>query len=227
MKKITCTLIALCLTMFSFGHAAQLDFNSQASQDEFVHTLLYTLLDKQDPGSYLEIGAGLPVGHNNTYFFEKSLGWEGISIDISSRFIQSWNSLRDNPLLIQDATRCDYVSMLASFPPSIDYLSLDTDGGYDTVLRRIPFDDHTFKVITIEHDVYRFGEYYRTEERKILNSLGYHMLCGDVSCQGLTFEDWWIHPSAFPPEVLSKLTSLDLDGKNHQEIIEILQNEVR
>ncbi|NGX46361.1 MAG: hypothetical protein K940chlam2_01551, partial [Chlamydiae bacterium] len=223
--KFRNALIALCLSLFSMGHAAQQEYYSQASQDEFVYTLLYTLLDKQDAGSYLEIGAGDPVTINNSYFFERSLGWRGVSIDIVDRAQALWSSVRSNLLLIEDATESDYAAILESFPKSMDYLSLDIDGAYDVVLRRIPFDEHTFKVITIEHDVYRFGKYYRTEERKILTSLGYHLLCGDVSCQGLTFEDWWIHPSAFSPEIFSRLSSLDLDGKDHKQIIEVLQIE--
>jgi hypothetical protein len=223
MKKITCTLITLCLTIFSLGHAAQLDFHSQASQDEFTYTLLYSLLGKQDKGHYLEIGAWDPIDTNNSYVFDTRLGWKGVSIDIVNTYVERWSKLRNNPLLIQDAMQVDYDALLASFPESIDYLSLDVDDTYDVVLRRIPFDDHTFKVITIEHDAYRLGEYYRTEERKILSSLGYHLLCPDVSYIGLTFEDWWIHPSAFPEEIFSKLCSLDLAGKDHQEIIEILQ----
>ena len=221
--KFRNALIALCLSLFSMGHAAQQEYYSQASQDEFVHTLLYTLLVKQDQGYYLDIGACDPVVTNNSYFFEKNHGWSGVSIDIVDIHKEGWRATRNNPLLIEDATKSDYTAILESFPQSIDYLSLDVDDAYDVVLGRIPFDDHIFKVITIEHDVYRLGEYYRTEERKILTSLGYHLLCSDVSYIGLTFEDWWIHPSAFPPEIFSLLSSLDLSGKDHREIIAILQ----
>lgn len=195
----------------------QKDFYSQASQDEFVYTILYDVLNKQDGGFYLDIGAGDPIHTNNTYFFEKNLKWKGASIDLNEN---QWSTVRKNPLLVQDATQSDYASILKSFPRVIDYLSLDVDSAYDVVLEKIPFDDYIFKVITIEHDFYRFGDLYRERERNILSAAGYYLLCPDVSHPACgSFEDWWVHPSAFPPSVFSKLTSLDLTEKDHQEII--------
>lgn len=194
-------------------------FHAQASQDKFVYALLYGLLDKQDAGFYLEIGAGDPIFINNSYFLEKSLKWEGTSIEISSKYLKKWSSARDNLLLIEDATKCDYETILESFPQIIDYLSLDVDGFYTDVLERIPFDKYLFKIITIEHDFYVFGDIYREKEREVLSSLGYHLLCADVLHVGRDFEDWWIHPSVFPPSAFSQLTSLDLNGKDHREVI--------
>lgn len=200
---------------------------SQASQDQFVYLLLYELLHKQDAGSYLEIGAGHPSSGNNSYSFEKTLGWKGISIDITDACKRAWYSSRQNPLLIEDATQSDYRSVLQSFPKVIDYLSLDIDNSYDVVLRRIPFDEHTFKIITIEHDFYRYGDTYRQAEREILTSLGYHLLCPNVvifyNGKDSAFEDWWIHPSAFPDDVLSLLTSLDLKEKRHDQLIDTIR----
>lgn len=199
--------------------------SSQASQDHFAYLLLYELLGKQDDGHYLEIGSGHPTDGNNSYVFESSFGWKGISLDIVD-IRNTWNSIRRNPLLIEDATKSDYASILKPFPTVIDYLSLDIDNNYDVVLQRIPFHDHLFKVITIEHDSYRFGDVYKDKERNILTSLGYYLLCPDVSIflgKDCAFEDWWIHPSAFPAEVFSMLKSLDLKAKNHGQIIKTLQ----
>ncbi len=201
----------------------QLEFHSQASQDKFVYTLLYDLLDKQDPGYYLEIGASYPKLINNTYFFEKNLDWNGVSIDISPAYVHLWFAARDNLLRIEDATRSDYTAILQDFPRVVDYLSLDIDCYYDTVLRRIPFHKHIFRVITIEHDFYSYGDTYRLKERRILKELGYYLLCPDVLNEGNSFEDWWIYPSEFPPEVLSALKTLDLKSKDHQELIEAIQ----
>lgn len=199
-------------------------FHSQASQDQLVYYLLYGLLGKEDPGYYLEIGAGEPIYINNTYFFEKNLNWEGVSIDISEELYKLWYPQRNNLLLAQDALRTNYSSVLQSFPKVIDYLTLDVDGLYDVVLRRIPLDKYTFKVITIEHDFYRYGDMFRKKEREILTARGYHLLCEDVSNNGYIFEDWWIHPSAFPEPVFSRLQSLDLKGKEHSEIIQQIQS---
>lgn len=216
------------------------EFYSQASQDRFVYTILYEILSKQDGGSYLEIGAGHPIFYNNTYWLEKNLKWKGISVDIDAHLKSIWDSNRTNSLLIGDATCLDYQAVLAGFPPVIDYLSLDVDDNYHVVLEKIPFDQYIFKIITIEHDFYRYGDAFREKEREILTSLGYYCLFSDVgltdppfgsyewpfgSFGNWSFEDWWIHPSAFSPEMLSQLTALHpSSSRSHKEVIEILKH---
>ena len=200
------------------------EFYSQANQDKFVYSLLYGLLDKQDKGYYLEIGASEPIYINNSYFFEKNVQWDGVSIDISDQFVELWQATRKNLLLSEDATRSNYTSILKNFPRVIDYLSLDVDGYYDVVLEKVINSDHVFKVITIEHDFYRFGDAYRQKERTILTELGYYMLCSDVSNEGNAFEDWWIHPDFFPASVFSKLTTLDLRALDYTEIMPLIRN---
>lgn len=102
--------------------------------------------------------------------------------------------------------------------------SLDVDSYYDVVLEQIPFNDYIFKVITIEHDFYRFGDIYRKKERDILISFGYYLLCPVVLHSAVgSFEDWWIHPSAFTASTLQALLSLDLTTKDHQQIIETIK----
>jgi hypothetical protein len=197
---------------------------SQASQDKFVYLILCKLLGQQNPGCYLEIGAGEPILINNTYFFEKNLKWNGVSIDISRDLEPRWYAVRQNRLLTADAITTDYSVILQSFPKVIDYLSLDVDGYYVDVLKRIPFRDYTFKVITIEHDYYRFGDLYRLEERQFLESCGYHLLCPDVKNGGYSFEDWWIHPSFFSTSEFSLITSVDFQGKEHTQLIQIIQD---
>ena len=214
----------VCLGLAFFGCLEAEDFHSQASQDKFVYEILYKVLGKQDEGYYLEIGAGDPVQINNSYFFESNLGWKGISIDISGSLVSRWYAARKNLLLIEDATKADYAAILQPFPKVVDYLSLDVDGYYDVVLQKIPFNDYVFKIITIEHDAYRYGDLYREKERAILTSLGYHLLCADVSSLGRAFEDWWIHPSAFSAEAFAALTSLDLKARDHTQIIQMVQN---
>ena len=199
------------------------NYYSQAAQDKFVYMILYGLLGKQDQGYYLEIGAGDPINTNNSYFFEKELKWDGVSIDISQGYTEQWHTIRNNLLLHEDAKKSDYNTILQSFPKVIDYLSLDIDEGYTDVLKNIPFKDYTFKVITIEHDFYRYGDRYRKEERQILESFGYHLLCSDVSITGFCFEDWWIHPSFFPSSELSVIKSLDLKAKDYTQVIQALQ----
>ncbi len=207
-------------------------FYSQASQDEFVYTILYDLLKKKDCGYYLDIGANHPISTNNSYFFEKNMEWNGISIDISAEHQQNWQNTRKNTLLIANAMLCDYRSLLSTVPYSIDYLSIDVDCDYDIILKRIPFDEHIFKVITIEHDSYLYGDKYKDRERAFLESVGYYLLCPDVSLdwnhnscvQQCAFEDWWVHSSIFSEELFQRLKILDLTKKDHSQIIRTLQN---
>jgi hypothetical protein len=201
-------------------------YYSQAEQDKFTYLILYGLLGKQDDGYYLEIGAGDPVTLNNTYFFERNHLWKGISIDHSRYSTRRWNLIRTNPLLIEDATKSDYKEILQSFPKVIDYLSLDIDAFYPEVLKRIPFGDYLFKIITIEHDFYLHGDIWRKEEREILDSLGYQLLCSDVSGKWGSFEDWWIHPSFFSPSELALLISLDLKMRDFRELIQLLKGAI-
>lgn len=199
-------------------------FYSQAKQDQFTYHVLYQLLKKEDRGCYLEIGAGDPVIINNTYFFEKDLNWTGISIDVGQHFGSLWANIRHNIFLNEDATQLDYELLLNDFPLVIDYLSIDVDGNYDKVLQKVLDSGRFFKVITIEHDAYRYNDTYREKERKILTSYGYRLLCPDVSSEiGIPFEDWWIHPSFFPDQVLFRLGTLDLSQKMPSQIIATLQ----
>lgn len=212
-----------------FGGPIEIDksshlFHSQASQDQFVYLLLCELEKQEEPGYYLEIGAWKPIHANNSYFFEHTLGWQGVSLEINPVFADLWAKKRTNLLLIEDAEVADYDKILESFPSMIDYLSLDVDENYTKVLEKLPLDTYTFKVITIEHDYYRYGDKYKKEEEKILKAKGYYRLCSNVMTQvGHAFEDWWIHPDAFSPELFSELISLDLDNMSHIKIIEILR----
>lgn len=150
----------------------QLAFYSQASQDKFIYSTFYGLLNKENKGYYLEIGASEPITINNTYFLEKNLGWEGVSIDIVDTYAENWRAVRVNPLLCEDATQANYSTILQNFPRAIDYLSLDVDGYYDVVLARVLATGYVFKMVTIEHDRYRCGDVYRDSERQILTSFG-------------------------------------------------------
>ena len=198
-------------------------FHSQAAQDEFVYTLLYELSNKQDAGYYLEIGAGEPLYLNNTYAFEKYYAWKGLSIDISENLIYRWQAERDNPLLSQDATQLDYTSILCEFPQVIDYLSLDVDGYYDLVLEKVLQSGKTFKIITIEHDAYRYGDVYRTKERDMLSEHGYQLVCPNVSHNGYVFEDWWVKPEFFPSAFLQALFLQNVDEMDCREVLQTVK----
>jgi len=200
-------------------------FYSHASQDKFVYLMSYCLSNKQDQGYYLEIGSADPVKINNSYFLEKNFCWRGISIDCNKDFYEKWVAKRVNNLQIMDALEVDYQELLKNFPAVIDYLSLDIDNLYDTVLIKVLASNHLFKIITIEHDCYRYGDKFKDSERSILKSHGYHLLCPGVSDGGNSFEDWWINPKFFDPALIQRLSRLDLDTKDHKSLIQTLVSE--
>lgn len=184
-------------------------YYSQCAQDEFVDKIL----NHQTTGFFIDIGASHPIQSNNSYFFE-SIGWSGLCFDqidyndelTDGRFkiknpceFSKFSDIRKSKLILGDARCHDYNKLFVeeNVPSIIDYLSIDVDEYTLTVLEKIPFQSHQYKVITIEHDWYRFGDSLRIEQRRILNDAGYYLLCADVdgACDNKTFfEDWWINP---------------------------------
>ena len=170
---------------------------SQIYQDIFT----LSMNDGKKYGTYLEIGSGHFKTGNNTFLLETQYNWKGISIDINEQSISIFNSNRKNKGICADATSINYSDLLSQHYESknIDYLQLDCDPPnitYD-ILQKIPFDTYKFGVITYEHDYYNdeTGS-FREKSRKILNSHGYKLICGNVSPlkDKYPFEDWWIHP---------------------------------
>lgn len=72
-------------------------FNSQRGQDYFIATKIFK---NQRDGFFVDIGANHPTLDNNTYSFEKKLGWKGLSIDAQNRYERVWNEHRNTPLVI-------------------------------------------------------------------------------------------------------------------------------
>jgi hypothetical protein len=82
------------------------------------------------------------------------------SLDIDSDYQNMCSSTRQNALLIEDTKQTDHPSLLKSFLQVTDYF----------------FNDYIFKILTIEHDAYRWEDKYRHAERSFLSSLGYYLL---------------------------------------------------
>lgn len=173
---------------------------SQIGQDLFV---LEVLNNKQN-GIFLDIGAGHPTYINNTYLLEKEFGWIGVSIDNDQKNETSWAQSNRSPVFMcRDALEIDYKVFLtalfiAKSLAHVDYLSIDLEPPIRSleVLRKIPFKDFPFQVITFEHDSYRRDPghdntrtYTIRESRKILCFHGYRLVFSNSQ------EDWWIHPT--------------------------------
>lgn len=179
--------------------------HSQAGQDRFV----FSMLEGKTNGFYLDIGCNDAKFHSNTYELEE-IGWDGLLVDI----VGGCES-RKGTFVKCDATRPDerLIFQYSQMPDVVDYLSLDVDEALLPVLSMIPFWDHAFRVITLEHDVYVRGNEPRTYSRMHLIRMGYKLVCADVKVvpPGMTtqepFEDWWIWPDLVSPELMARYKS--------------------
>lgn len=164
---------------------------SQASQDRFAYEII------GDTGTYLEIGANNPIAINNTYALECA-GWTGLSVDNSGESMEAFEKHRKNFFYLTDAAapqNWQAALAQAGLPTDrIDYLSADIDFSTLEFLRNFPLSDVRFRVITVEHDVYRNGKAHQDAILDIMRSNGYYILCSDVCDQGLSFETWAVDP---------------------------------
>jgi hypothetical protein len=182
--------------------------NSQALQDLFV----LRCWENKHKGTYLEIGGGKPYSGNNTALLEHKNKWKGLSIDLHQPYVDEWNkSLRDNPIIREDAVHLNYLDLIKEYKlgTEIDYLSIDIDPAYQSleVLKRIPFEEIKFGVITFEHDHYNDStRKVRKLSRNILESHGYILVAGNISMdENCPFEDWWVHPHLINEETIEQI----------------------
>jgi len=184
-------------------------FYSDAKQDQFAANILKFKRD----GYCVDIGSCHSVISNNSYYFQ-GLDWSSISIEIERGYNESYSTRTNGVHLNKNALEVNYKETFEEyeFPKSIDYLSLDVDTISLDVLRILPLDEYRFKVITIEHDGYLYGDKYREQQRNLLNSYGYLLLCSNVYVEQpgyegkeCPFEDWWIDPSEFDSDLIEKI----------------------
>ena len=173
---------------------------SQAMQDMFV----LTMLDGKKNGVYVEVGADQPKGINNSYLLETEFGWSGVSFELDEDKVEYFNSIRKNKCVCADATDYDYESLFneRNYPKQIDYLQLDIDPAEGTLeaMKKIPFSDYRFSVITYETDVYSSGPDIQDEEIAFLKERGYQLVVRNVKNENNPFEDWWIDPNIVSEE---------------------------
>ena len=184
-------------------------FYSDAKQDQFAANILKFKRD----GYCVDIGSCHSVISNNSYYFQ-GLNWTSISIEIERGYNESYSTRTNGVHLNKNALEVNYKETFEEyeFPKSIDYLSLDIDTLSLDVLKILPLDEYRFKVITIEHDAYVFGDEYRDPQRNILTSHGYLLVCSNVFVEQpgyegkeCPFEDWWIDPSEFDSDLIEKI----------------------
>lgn len=167
---------------------------SQAGQDRFVYEVLVKP-EKLYTGTFVDCGSNHPVEKNNTFALEQ-LGWRGVLVD-NDTHCHAISAVRKSPFVLGDATKLDWKDVLKDLPEVIDYLSLDIDINTLPALVEILKSGHRFRVITIEHDSYRFGLSPRDVMREMLAGAAgnrYSLICADVKDQGMKFEDWYVDP---------------------------------
>ena len=193
--------------------------HSSNSQDMFV----LSMLNGKENGTYLEVGACIPIEGNNTYILENKFGWTGVSVEYMQKHVDQFRQIRTNPVVCDNALTIDYDKLLteAGLGTVIDYFSCDIEPQEHTfeALKKVPHDKYRFRVITFEHDHYNGGQgpRVREESRKFLSDLGYELVVADASDEGNKIEDWWVAPELVDPEIVKKLK---LAGThNHHESV--------
>jgi len=195
---------------YKFQGIETIDQNySQSYQDIFI----LSMLNGKKNGTFLEIGAHHAEFISNTYLLESKFNWSGISIDI----VDCDFSNRKAKFIKQDALKVDYKKLLSENFNSnqIDYLQIDIEPMEITFecLKKIPFSDYRFSVITYETDYYcqktsvEKKEYVKSKSRDHIQSHGYELVVGDVCNIGNDpFEDWYIDPTVISDQIYKYYT---------------------
>lgn len=162
--------------------------HSQAGQDRLAFELI------GESGTFLDIGANHPVEISNTYALEQ-MGWHGILVENDANCVKLLREQRafESIVINADATKIHWREWVSG-QWNFDYLSLDVDEASLTVLKLLMESGLRFKVLTVEHDAYRFGTARRDEMVMTLEKHGYKVLCRDVCDQGMPFEIWAVDP---------------------------------
>ncbi len=126
-----------------------------------AHCLNYCLYDKEDYVDFLELGND--VGGIMEEYHPSHLHRAKASYDVLK-------DLYGNPKTVKKLT-CTVGQVLkeCNAPQTIDYWSLDTEGSELSILKSFPFDDYSFRVITVEHNHFPVRE----EIREFLEYHGY------------------------------------------------------
>ena len=203
---------------FRFDGAEKISKNySQSYQDMFV----LSMLDGKKKGTFLEVGGSYPFYGNNTALLEQDFNWSGVTIEIEEKHcIQYSKERKKTRVFCDDAKNINYSELIENnFDGNIiDYLQLDIEPASNTfdVLKKIPFDEYKFAVITYEHDHYvDETKKCRKKSREYLTSLGYVMVVNDISNDGKsTYEDWWIHPDLVDIDIFKCMKDVDSSIKH-------------
>jgi FkbM family methyltransferase len=204
----------------------EIEWTSQIGQDKFA----FEALGEKRNGYFLEIGAYDGIKSSNTYVLEKQFGWSGLCVEanpstfeqlISNRdcecvqmavsnftgqvFFEEtstvWDKISEKGNIPVQCTTLTEIFKQNNVPSDIDYMSLDIEGAEVQALEGFPFDTHTCKIITVEHNLYMEGPENKMKIKQILESNGYICVNENVAYtkHGLNnpYEDWFVHNSYY------------------------------
>lgn len=177
---------------------------SHAGQDIFA----LNLIGKN--GTYIEIGAYLPVKNSNTYLLEANNNWRGFSIELNKDYHTYWkkNKNRNNPIYFENALLVDYRKKIIEnkLPMHINYLSCDIDPASNTflALKTVINAGISFDFISFEHDDYWVKNYtndkndYHKLAIDFLSKNNYKIAIDDIYPKNKPkkiFETWFVNNS--------------------------------
>lgn len=209
-----------------------IEFHSHEQQDEFV----YNLFAKKSNGFFLEISCGHPIIGSNSYSLEKFCDWQGYCFDIGDCLnLFEWPKHRRAPFVQLDATSpalTNFLKESISTSSIVDYISLDVDAAGTNLalptLKRVIESGIRFRAMTFEHERYLHGPNIQDQVNDILRSQDYIPLFSDVRLWSggasddsqACFEDWWIDPSHFDPNLIDIASK----GLYYFECVDIIKN---
>lgn len=206
-----------------FKHSELIGENYAHSwQDIFV----LSMLDGKVDGTYLEIGANVPILYNSTFLLEKFFNFTGISIDKLDLSL-AWKIRPKANFLCQDAVMLDYHALLNNNfkQKQIDFCQIDIDSAIDhlTILKSLLSSGYRFSVFTYETTAELDSDPTINksiiESRDLFTKNGYMLIASDVlhwfDNEWLRLDDWWIDPTAIDPNILDKFKSvIPVDKQN-------------
>jgi hypothetical protein len=190
---------------------------SQASQDDFVDLVL----NNQKNGYFIDVGGGCtdPKTESNSLLFEER-GWKGIVVDGDVNRMKDRSCICVTTMIGDGSSGTKKLGDILkenNVPSVVDYLSIDIEGQDFNAVKSFIESGYTFKVATIEHNLYSQNPGVVELKSNIFNLLslnGYirvvdnagHQATFDNLHRGWSFEDWYINPNhAKYKEIIQKL----------------------
>lgn len=200
-----------------------MNWYSQAGQDQWV---VDTLGDRV--GYFVDVGAYDGIQTSNTFALEQ-MGWDGVCIEASPSIAAACASNRrchtvaqavaasegmawmlgdriveHGGVQVPSATLTEILRSVRA-PATIDYMSLDIEGGELIALEGLDFDRYTVILMTVEHNLYADGPAHKDAIYDFLTGHGFDRIVNNALCLDPNpmyyrqpYEDWYANRSFMP-----------------------------